>query len=190
VEDIEVNYRDQMVLDQSAAIRLSLLLTSGHSITPTIEVIGDKGLRATPLPVGTPGIPLMRAFGPQYEGFILARLDAPSFNVQPVNVQEHRLVGQNRIDWVWDVLPQKEGPQVLSLMVEVRWQLPDGKEPFTYQVYRQRLSVDVDVPLFAKGSPISLYTALAAAIGGIVTWAAPKLYQRATTPQRKKRRRR
>jgi hypothetical protein len=179
VERVEAEYPPQMYLGHADTVRVSLLYIAENEATPTIEISGNQGMRASPIAVGTPG-PLSQGLGAGYHVFMIAHLNAPGFEVKPSADQEYRLSEKHRLDWVWDILPQKEGQQALSLTIDARWEPTDGGKPFTYPIYRQRLVTNVNVPVFSWGSPLQIYTILGAAAGALVTWALPRLYTRVT----------
>ncbi|SRR6266542_136614 len=187
-ENVEAEYPPQMELGHAETIRVSLVYATGLNGTPTVEIAGNNGLRATPISIGTPG-PLRSALGHDYHGFIIAHLNAPSFEVKPEATQTYSLDNPQRLDWVWTVLPNKEGTQVLSLGIDVEWVPSNGSRSITYPIYRQRLSSYVNVPIFTWGSPLQLYTIVGAAIGGVVTWVGPKIYARLGKHQKKDKRR-
>jgi hypothetical protein len=187
-ESIEVEYKTQMQFEQSETVRVSLIYIDSLTLTPIVEVPGSIVVRATPQPFGTPG-PMKAALGADYQAFVVASLDNGTFDIAPASEKEYPLVGQERLDWQWSVTPNKEGPQVLSLIMEVRWKPRSGGDVITYPVYRKRLPIHVAVPPFKQGDSISLYTTLlniGSFLAGILaTWGAPKLYAK-LFPDKKK----
>jgi len=180
-EDIEVDYRDQMELERSEIVRISLVYREALTPTQTSDIPASTRLVSTPIPFGTPG-PLNAAFGGEYQAFIVSCLEGTdAFDVKPEAEKEYPLMGQERIDWQWAVAPKHEGSQVLSLMVEVRYKKDSGQQ-IKYPIYRKRLPINVSVQPFMFGGPIRLYdsisNSLAFIAGGILAWVGQRIAQR------------
>jgi hypothetical protein len=140
---------------------------------------GDEAILGTPIPIGTPGS-LDSALGSNYKGFISAYLSGAAFDVQPTVNQEYSLSEHRRIDWVWSILPNKEGPQILNLIINVRWGSSGDDKAQIYPVYRQSFSINVGVPPFERGESIAVYNTIYAILtfilGGLTTWGVSKIY--------------
>jgi hypothetical protein len=79
-------------------------------------------------PVGTPQMPIRRAFGPNYEVFAVAQLSASAFDVSPLE-QGKQSLDQEEVDFTWTVTPKYSGEQVLNVAVTGVWVPRNGGEP-------------------------------------------------------------
>jgi hypothetical protein len=57
-----------MEIDRSDSIRISLVRTTDQVFVPTIEIAGHTVIAASPIPAGTPKVPIEKAFGSEYKG--------------------------------------------------------------------------------------------------------------------------
>ena len=114
------------LIDLSLGRLQELLGKLGHPeqrLPPVIHVGGTNGkghLIALPLVVGTPGKPLPRAFGSNYDAYATASLDAIKFSVSPSNPAWQAL-DQPSDRWGWTITPTQSGRQAVLFAVDVRW---------------------------------------------------------------------
>lgn len=179
VQAIEAEWPRRMQLERSNSVRVTLIYTAGISITPVLEVPGNAVIIATPIPVGTPG-PIQSAFGPDYTASMVAKLAGAAFDIQAVTDAEYQLLNQSRTTWEWNVIPKYGGSQVLNLAIIVKWQSSKGGAPIQYQMWRQRLEVFVDTPIFVSGKPIEILPVITGVVGvvlgGLATFFGPRIY--------------
>jgi hypothetical protein len=187
-ENFEIEYPPKMEVGRSDTVRVSYIVGSSVLI-PVIEVEGNQSILGAPIPIGTPGS-LNSGLGKDYQGVIVAHLSGAAFDIQSTSTQEYSLLEQRRVDWVWSILPNKEGPQILNLVINVRWEPNSDGKALTYPVYRQRIAINVSVPPFKQGESISLYstidTILKLVLGGLITWGASKIYSWVFKPKKVK----
>ena len=60
-------------------------------------------------PVGTLGVPIIKAFGPGYNVSAVVQLNASSFDVSPQGQQEQSLDQYTSVTFIWTVTPKSTG---------------------------------------------------------------------------------
>jgi hypothetical protein len=70
-------------------------------------------------PIGTPGVPIVKAFGSGYDFFATARLNASAFDVVPQEQSERSLDQPGAFDWA--LTPKYTGYQSIEVVVTGRW---------------------------------------------------------------------
>lgn len=163
-----------MEIDRSDSIRVSLIRIVGQTYVPTIEITGHTAVVASPIPVGTPGLPIQSAFGPEYAAFATAYLAATAFDVRSVTSEEQSLE-QPIITWEWNIIPKNDGPQTVNLSIEVRWKPKGGGQIVQRQIWRTRLDVLVERPLITTGQ-LSVLTLIGGFVGSGLS--IPWIYER------------
>jgi hypothetical protein len=176
-ELFEAQWPAVMQQDRSDTVQLTLRFSGGQPAPGTAQVPGHTASIATPVPIGTPGVPLPKWLGTDYDLVVAARLDAPGFLVEPSGEQAYRVFPEHDVTWVWAVLPQGYGNQVLSLNAVARWEPRAGTPGQTvqYPIYQQRLPTYVAVPPVAFPDPINAATILASLIGAALGWLGARV---------------
>ena len=170
---IEAEWPTRMEVNQSDSIRVTLSrVAPGYRAVP--QVAGNQTALATPLPVGTPGVALERAFGPAYDASAQANLAAIAFDLRPLDEAEQALE-PSVVTWEWNVIPRNAGDQVVNVSVEGHWKPKGGGAAVQRQLWRARLSTEVAQPLVATGQ-ISLLSIVAGFAGSGLS--VPWLYER------------
>ncbi len=170
---LEAEWPTRMEVNQSDSIRVTLRKT-GPTYRAAPEVGGNQVVMATPLPVGTPGAPLERAFGAGYDATAQAKLAAIAFDMRALEDEEQGLE-PSAVTWEWNVIPRNAGEQVVNVSVEVHWKPKGGGAVVQRQVWRTRLDTEVAQPLVATGQ-ISLLSIVAGFAGSGLS--VPWLYER------------
>jgi len=125
---VEKEWPKEIDISSSQPVRLSLILDeSGDSIGPR------------PTPGETSHYPLPGEF-------VLtsaeATLEGAGFEVRDVADREQSPQGRDRIDWEWSLAPRQQGPQTLSLRVDLEIVPADGGSP-SYEGWTDRIEVKV-----------------------------------------------
>ena len=142
---VEAEWPKKMEMGRSDSVRVALVQITGYM--PTVEITGHAVVGASPIPVGTPGVPPEKAFGPEYEVCGIATLVTTAFDVKPATT-ECLSLDQPRVTWEWNIIPRGPGAQVVNVSLDFRWKPKDGSDlPTQSQVWRARLDVLVDKPM-------------------------------------------
>jgi len=169
-----------MEFERSNSIRVTLVYTNGTHITPIIEVPGNNSSISTPIPIGTVG-PIQSSFGSDYSAFIRANIAGSAFDIQAVTDTEYQVLDQPRINWEWNVIPKYMGLQILNLNIVIEWKPVNGGTSIIHQLWRQRLEVDVQAPVFVTGRPIEVLPIITGVggtiLGGLITFFGSRIYQ-------------
>jgi hypothetical protein len=94
-----------------------------------------------PTPVGTPGVPVAKAFGSGYDFFVQAQLNASAFDVVPQE-QPVRAFDQPGT-FTWALTPRYTGYQSVEVIVTGRWIPRSGGPAIEHQLARQSFSFEV-----------------------------------------------
>lgn len=172
---VEAEWPKKMEIDRSDSIRVSLVRTTGQVFVPTIEIAGHTVIAASPIPFGTPKVPLERAFGPGYKASAIANLAGTAFKITSVTT-EYQSLEQPRITWEWNIMPEKPGPQTINANIQIQWE-PIGGDGETIQrpIWRSRLDILVEKPLIATDQ-LSVTSLLSGFVGSALS--IPWLYSR------------
>jgi hypothetical protein len=108
--------------------------SSGSTQQPTVGLT----------PVGTPGVPIVKAFGPGYNVSAVAQLNASAFDVAPQGQQEQSLDQPSSVTFTWTITPNYTGQQALEVTVTGRWVPVGGGASIERPLASQSLSVDVE----------------------------------------------
>jgi hypothetical protein len=171
---VEAEWPKKMEVDCSDSIRISLKRTTEHLFTPTIETPDHTVIAATPIPFGTPG-PLEGAWGPDYKAYARANLAGAAFRISPP-ITEYQLLEQSEIKWVWNIMPEKPGPQTINASIQVKWE-PSGSDGETIyrQIWDSQLDIFVEKPLIATGQ-LNAFSLFSGFVGS--AFSVPFLYER------------
>ena len=145
---IETAFPTHMIINQSYLIRVSLVSQTGSfSIPKTLE---QATIAVTePTPVGTPGATVQQAFGPGFEPLATATLDAGTFTVLSTPSEDVQYLDQPVVGWEWNVTPKFTGTQILSIDINVKWDLTQSAIIFfkpQFRIGNPQLSIDVTEP--------------------------------------------
>jgi hypothetical protein len=147
------------------------------------------------IPVGTPNVPLDRAFGTGYTSSATGRLSAPAFDVEQSSLATQLFDGSATV-WEWTVSPQRSGRHTIDMSINVEWSpvepapSPHGSgRSISRTVWAQPIEVQVQSDFFSIGDR-SLMD-ITAALGtssiflGLLSFGAdlvPKLLFRSPSP--------
>jgi hypothetical protein len=121
-----------------ATLDQSILQEPVYSPAPSPTPTTGHKLAATPVPVGTPGIPLSDAFGSNYSASASAQLYTADFVVSPNNVDWESL-DQTAIRWGWSITPKTLGRQAIFVAVLAQWKPQPGAESQRLQPIEREL---------------------------------------------------
>lgn len=143
---IATTYPQNMQVNDSYQIRVSLTPLNGVSLKTIIATEQATQVATEPTPVGTPGATMLNAFGKGYEPYARAALAASSFQVVSTQPDEQSLE-QPSVEWDWDVTPSSAGTQVIFVDIWIQW-LPvhtNGTPlpPPTYRLGENQLAIGV-----------------------------------------------
>lgn len=106
-------------------------------VPPTRKTGGSPHVVPSPIPVGTAGVTVERAFGPGYDVYAIANLAAVKFDVTPNSIEWQSL--DQRIDeWGWTITPKALGRQVIFFNVNLEWRPQPGWRGKATRVTRER----------------------------------------------------
>ncbi len=151
----QVEKTDVADLVIQTSVDLTVLKDQSTRVSVTISRLGQfpSSSGSTPqptvglTPVGTPGVPIVKAFGPGYNVSAVAQLNASAFDVAPQGQQEESLDQPLLVIFTWTVAPKYTGPQVLAVTVTGRWTPKNGEPVIERPLASQFLSIDViDTP--------------------------------------------
>jgi len=112
--------------------------------------------------------------------YVLAELDATTFQKEPAEPQRILFDPRVPISFVWNIKPLEEREQDLTVKLFLEGIPLNGTEPTRIPIYTNVVHTYVGVRMFAYGTPIALYATLYAsltfALGGLATWAVPRAY--------------
>ncbi len=170
---VEAEWPKRMEMGRSDSIRVALVSTIGY--VPIIEIPGHSIVVATPIPVGTPQVPLEEAFGPDYEACGVVELATHAFEFAPATTDCLSL-GQPKVTWVWTFKPKEPGDHVVVVNLYVRWRRKEDQSPPTQtQIWYARMDISVEKPLV----PTNLLNAVnwGGALAGL-TLTLPWVYEK------------
>ena len=108
-----------------------------------VDLTSPSGL-SQPTPVGTPGAPIVKAFGSGYDLFLTAQLNASAFDVAPQQQLEQAFGHPGA--FTWTLTPTSPGYQSLEVMVMGRWVPRSGGPTIERLLARQSFSFNVATP--------------------------------------------
>jgi hypothetical protein len=131
---------------------------------------------ATPIPVGTPQVPLERAFGEEYTACATASLLSDRALQARLLTPEGCLPLDGRaLAWTWQVTAAEEGPLEAELMVDVVWTPKSGGQPITKTVWLASVGLAAERPLIAS-RPLGALSLASAGLG--MALVAPLTFRR------------
>jgi len=170
---IQTQWPSMMTVGQSNDITIDLLSSSLVASTPGAQHTASVS-EATP--VGTPNVPVGRAFGPGYESFAEGDLEAPEFAITPSATQTQSL-DQPDVQFLWTVSPNTAGPQVIFVTITGQWRPTRGGEVIERTLGEVQLDIQVQPAPAPTPSPPAPQPGLdpgivAAIIGAVATVVA------------------
>ena len=176
---VEAEWPRDMSVDASDTVRISLVRVSETDFVPSVEIPGHTAVVATPIPVGTPGVPLEKTFGPDLHLTFRANLGSGAFDIHPVSTIEFQPLDRPRIRWSWNVTAKNGGSQILSASIDARWTAgQDGPVAVERNLWRERLPVEVHESWLALGQ-LQFLSVLSAVAGAWL--GSPELLKLART---------
>lgn len=191
-----LNYPSRMQAGLSETISVTLTRNAQGTLQPTVATPGIVSLVVSPVPVGTPGVPLQQARGANYSAFAVARIPATSgVQVQlssPSN--EEQSLDNETITWYWSVVSPTPGLRKMRLDFELRFKpKTSGATSVPDQpMWSPEIEIDVrDQNVLAVG-PLSIptnnlgQTIVQAGLGSqiplIIAWVRGKLQGKPAEP--------
>jgi hypothetical protein len=144
------------------------------SHVPAAEIVHHTAKAATPIPVGTPSVPLERAFGPEYKAFAVARLDGAAFRCLP-SEYKYRSLEQPQLDWTWNCLPTCPGDHSVDVHIYVQWEPIGEGDILEREVWRSRLEIPVTEPWIERDH-LGVLSLVSGVFGSALS--VPWLYER------------
>ncbi|HLI09558.1 MAG TPA: hypothetical protein VKV40_23550 [Ktedonobacteraceae bacterium] len=141
IEAIEVKETD--VANLAIQTLVSIPADTDQPVQVDTDLTSPSGL-SQPTPVGTPGVPIIKAFGSGYDLFVTARLNADAFDVVPQK-QPEQAFGQPGA-FTWTLTPKSPGYQSLEVMVTGRWVPRSGGSAIERLLADQSFSFYVATP--------------------------------------------
>ncbi len=137
--------------DHSVEVLVSItsLLATVASASPTPN---ETRITAGVTPVGTPGVAIQEAFGPNYNTFAVAQLSGSgAFEIDPQKQREQSLNQRDAVTFTWAVFPKVAGEQTLIIEVTGLWVPKSGGNPEERPLGRLEWKVNVEEPIFSTG---------------------------------------
>jgi hypothetical protein len=119
---------------------------SNSEIQFNTTVTSQRRLRGTPIPNGTPNVPLSQAFGPGYMVFAYAQLDvspASKFDLPPQLRKDSQSLEQQQLTFSWTITPKETTKAVITITITGQWK-PIGA------------GNELDIPLWANKQPYNV----------------------------------
>lgn len=180
-----------MEVDRSEVVTVRVFNVAVNAPTSTPErAAAEVFAQPAQQQSGTPG-PVQLRWGDDYAAFVTARLVGSGFDIKPEEQEkEYRFLDEGMVTWDWSVTPRQPGVRDLVVTVDVEYRRLDDPDapPIVYQIGRQRLDVEIDLPVGRRERPIAAETIIvgvASALGGaLLAWGFPIVMKRLTTPRR------
>jgi hypothetical protein len=136
---ISAQWSSGMKLGESGFVRAVLaqkIVQESSSVQVPTSTVG-AGLTSSPVPVGTPGVRLSKAFGPRYLASASAQMSAANFDITP-STTDWEPLDQSSIKWGWSIAPRTSGRQAVFLQLMGQWKPRQNAGSAGLQpVYRQ-----------------------------------------------------
>jgi len=144
---VAVSFPKLIEVGDSESVILVLSRNAEGALVPVLATPNMRALFGTPLPVGTPGVPIEVAHGPNYAAYAAAKLTAPA----PADarlyspLKEEQPLGAGQIEWKWTVTSPASGSKPLHLELEVgfRPRSTPGDEVPARQIWGPVLPLEV-----------------------------------------------
>lgn len=157
VSMVRVTWQDHVDVGSSAVITVSLKNTGtvDRATCPaaTPRPAPGSSYQAPARAIGTPGVPLTDAFGPNYEGYASVHLNAIGFDAFPASIDAEAL-NQPQIDWGWSISPKTSGQQYALASITGTWRPCAGHGgTIQRQLWTSHpIRIVVDQPLLQRNS--------------------------------------
>ena len=176
---IEITWPLSVVKDQSFPLQVLIGLTPAPTASATTQP--DQVQAQNQLtPVGTPKMPIAKAFGSGFDAFANAELSASAFEIDPQQ-QAQQSLDQESVSFYWTLTPKYTQDQTLSITVTAVWKPRSGGEPTERPLARHLLHINVsDAPLSVVPGELSLSDLIAALISSAlnIPWVVELLKKR------------
>lgn len=106
--------------DHSQEVKIDITGTKPYYITSRSLPASTTAV-SQPKAIGTPQVPIQRAFGPNYDVSAVAQLAASAFDIDPKEQPEQSLDQQDNVSFVWTITPKFSGSQVIYISVTGIW---------------------------------------------------------------------
>lgn len=130
--------------------------------------------------IGTSLEELTQFFKPDKPIYVVAELDATTFQKEPAAAQRILFNPRLPISFVWNIKPLEEREQDITVSLFLEGTPVNGTELQRIPISSTTVHAYVSVPAFSYGSPIAIYTAmytvLTFILGGLATWGVPRIY--------------
>jgi hypothetical protein len=154
-----------MEVDRSDTLTVELVQSEDGSLTATVTVVPRTVAIATPRPIGTPGVPLPRAFGQDLDGYMAAKLSAACFKPKEITA-EYQSLDQTVLYWDFNIAPECDGKQIISMALLSQWKSRSTGQVLKgpVQIWNRNLETDVERPWVTTGQ-INLMALVSGVIG-------------------------
>jgi hypothetical protein len=115
----EITWPIHVVRGQSFALTVLITPTPALTASATAEP-GQTQVLSQLTPVGTPKVPISKAFGPKFDAFAIAELSASAFDVAPQQ-QATQSLDQRLVKFDWTLTPRHTDKQTLSVTITGVW---------------------------------------------------------------------
>ncbi len=155
---IELEWPGEFRLGGSGVLRLTFKPLEDGTIAPVAEFEGSE-LSATPI--------LLTDRYATHDARVAAVLAAPTFTVAAATPEQQMMGRGQAVEWLWTLVPQEAGEQVIALSVTVNWQPRGGGAVDSVTVWSDALAVQVG-QIFGLTVPQAGLAGTVAAVLGVV----------------------
>jgi hypothetical protein len=162
---VRTSWPTKMEVDRSDTLAVEVVQAEDGSITATVTVVPRTVDIATARPIGTPGVPLPRAFGQDLDGYLAAKLSAACFKPKEITA-EYQSLDQAILRWDFNIAPECDGKQIISMSLLSQWKSRSTGQVLKgpVQVWYRNLETDVERPWLTTGQ-INLMALVSGVIG-------------------------
>jgi len=192
---LNLAYPRQIVVDTSDMITLTIVRSPDGSVDTITQTPNIVNLAATPLPLGTPGVPILEARGRNYDVFAAAAVSSSDLQIDSSPLSEEQPLDQRTSSWSWSVKPKLAGSnRHAHLVVELRYRpRPDSQgSAYARSVWVQEMSIDVREKDVLGFGPVQIPTAslgtalvqagISSQVPLLIAWAKRKLTRGSERP--------
>ena len=192
---LNLAYPRQIVVDTSDIITLTIVRSPDGSVDTITQTPNIVNLAATPLPLGTPGVPILEARGRNYDVFAAAAVSSSDLQIDSSPLSEEQPLDQRTSSWSWSVKPKLAGSnRHAHLVVELRYRpRPDSQgSAYARSVWVQEMSIDVREKDVLGFGPVQIPTAslgtalvqagISSQVPLLIAWAKRKLTRGSERP--------
>lgn len=123
VSSLKIAYFFPDTLKVGMPVTFSVVISNSEIQFNATEV-NQKLLNATPIPNGTPDVPLSQAFGPGYQVFAYAQLDvspASKFDLPRRLRQDSQFLEQEQATFRWTITPKETTKADITVKITGQW---------------------------------------------------------------------